>query len=40
MKLCLDGAHLLPASADLGQQLGASGADLLRRTPGFADLVE
>ena len=40
IELRLDGAHLQPAPADLGQQLGASGADLLRSTPGVAELVE
>src|SRR6516165_1550572 len=30
MELRLNGAHLPPAPADLGKQLGASGADLLR----------
>src|SRR5262249_30322898 len=36
----VEGAHLQPAPADLGQQLGASGTDLLRSTPGVADLFE
>ena len=40
IELRLDGAHLQPAQANLGQQLRASGADLLGSTPGVAELVE
>jgi hypothetical protein len=40
MELRLDGPHLQPAPADLGQQFGASGADLFRTTPGVAELME
>src|SRR3954451_24698305 len=36
----LDDEHLLPAPADLRQQLGARAADVLRRAAGVADLVE
>jgi hypothetical protein len=40
MEVRLDVAHLKPALSNLGQQLGASGAYLLRSTPGVAELVE
>jgi hypothetical protein len=40
MELRLDGPHLQPAPADLGQQFGASGAALFRSTHEVAELVE
>src|SRR3954454_6153997 len=36
----LDDEHLLPAPADLRQELRARAADVLRRAAGVADLVE
>jgi hypothetical protein len=40
IEVCLDDAHLLPAKANLRQQLRPIAADLFRSTPGIGDLVE